>query len=70
MVKIRLIIIKYFVKFFFTENEKCMFTQALNEQIEYLKKELSSGLITSNDFFSDVNEVNEFKSYFKNDFWR
>lgn len=70
MVKIRLFVIRCFIKYFFTENEKCMFTQSLNEQKEYLKKELRNGLITSSDFFSDIEDVDRFKSFFKNELWK
>ena len=62
-------ILRLFIKYFFTENEKCLFIQALNLQKEFLRNELKNSIITSTDYLNDVKEINRFKDYFKNKLW-
>lgn len=62
-------IFRFFIKYLFTENEKCLFTQALNLQKEFLRSELRNSIITSSDYLNDIKEINKFKDYFKNKLW-
>lgn len=55
---------------FLTENEKCMLTQALNEQREYLQKSMMNGFIPVSDYRNDNLEIDYFKECFKNSLWK
>ena len=68
--KIRLSLLKWFMKMFLTQNEKCFLTQAINEQREVIIKEHRTGLVSYSDFKTDMDEVDFFKRCFKNELWK
>lgn len=68
--EIRLSFLKWFMKLFLTQNEKCFLTQAINEQREVIIKEHRTGLVSYSDFKTDMDEIDFFRDCFKNELWK